>query len=204
MRKSFGFSRKKALTLVEVLVATAVLAFAFLPLITLQGGEARRLRMLQEDLLVKNLMYDCVNTLADIQNTPQLLQYLKEDPEGGLSSTGHRDLVLCLPEDMHARLLRYPNLFKGWIEPEFEKEFLKGYVLIRPEITARVKRCIGGQDPDFVSKGNTSKVEYLNRLIVEFQWTSFSGTRKTRRAERLLYGTLENGRIQGVLNQANN
>lgn len=88
MRQRFvlsrGGARRKAFTLIEIMVAVAILAFCFLPIITHSRSTVRETETSQEDLIARHYLIDLVerfksSPLEELRALSSTATYLKSD-----------------------------------------------------------------------------------------------------------------------------
>ena len=191
--------RNKGLSLIEVLVAVAVVAFCLTPLLTVQSGEVRSLSLLKEELLIGNFLDDITDLLADAPNSPQISSLFRDEKPATSAATSAtsaatstsspasppKKLTLQLPEGVSLRALRYPNLATGAFEPKFDKTYNDVINKYAPKLTASLELNVNNQ-------------AHLNRLHVELSWRSQNGSVKKRALSRLLYGAVISGPAAGA------
>ena len=175
-RFSRWFIKKRGLSLVEVLVALAIVAFCLTPLLSLQSGEVASLNLLKEELLIGNLLDDITELLADAPNSLPISSLLKK--EGDV-------FTFALPKNISIRALRYPNLATGAMEPAFENLYNRRIKGVDPNVKATI--C-----PDFNGQS------HLNHLTLVISWKSRRGTVKSRKISRLFYGAIIEGPAAGA------
>ena len=168
--------RHKGLTLVEVIVAVAIVAFSLTPLLSLQSGEVASLTLLKEELLIGNLIDDITELLADAPNSPPVSSLLKKE--------GNK-FTFSLPKNISIRALRYPNLASGVLEPQFDSLYNRRIAAFRPKVKALITPNFNGQ-------------AHLNHLTLTISWQSPKRGVKSRRVSRLFYGALLPGPMAGA------
>ena len=168
--------RRKGLSLIEVLVAVAIVAFSLTPLLSLQSGEVASLTLLKEELLIGNLIDDLTELLADAPNSPAITSLLKKEGE---------KFTFTLPKKISIRALRYPNLATGVLEPQFDSLYNKRIAAFAPQVKATIKPNFNGQT-------------HLNHLELTISWQSQKGGVKSRQVSRLFYGAVLQGPLAGV------